>query len=84
MAAIATTGCRTTIDTENLEEQIAQGLKAQTGVTAESVNCPEDVEAEAGATFECTAEAEGGGMATITVTQVDDKGNVRWELTSTG
>ena len=47
-----------------------------------SVDCPEDVPAGAGDTFRCTAVADDGSVATITVTQSDDQGNVRWEVTT--
>jgi type 1 fimbria pilin len=82
--ALALAGCRATINTEDLEGQIKQGVEAQTDVTVRSVECPEDVAPEAGATFECTATADDGSTATITVTQKDDQGNVDWEITSTG
>lgn len=43
--------------------------------------CPEDVEVRRGGTFECTARAPGetDGLR-IDVTQLDDDGNVTWEI----
>ena len=84
LAALALVGCSATIDTDDLEDQIKQGVEAQTDAQVSSVECPEDVAPEAGATFECTATADDGSTATITVTQKDDQGNVDWEVTSTG
>jgi outer membrane lipoprotein SlyB len=84
VAALALAGCSATVDTDGLEGQIAQELEAQAGVRPTSVQCPDDVPAEAGATFECTATADDGSTATITVTQEDDQGNLSWEVTSTG
>jgi Domain of unknown function (DUF4333) len=76
------TGCTATIQAESLERQIADELEAQTGVTPSAVDCPDDVPVEAGGRFECTATADDGSAATITVIQEDDQGNVRWEVTS--
>jgi Tfp pilus assembly protein PilP len=84
LSALALVGCSASIDTEDLEDQIKQGVEAQTDVTVRSVECPDDVAPEAGSTFECTATADDGSTATITVTQKDDQGNVDWEITSTG
>jgi outer membrane murein-binding lipoprotein Lpp len=84
VGALGLTGCSATVDTDALEGQIAQELEAQAGVRPSSVQCPDDVAPEAGATFECTATAEDGSTATITVTQQDDQGNLSWEVTSTG
>jgi outer membrane murein-binding lipoprotein Lpp len=84
VGALALAGCSTTVNTDDLEGQIAQELEAQAGVRARSVECPDDVAPEAGATFECTATAEDGSTATITVTQQDDQGNLSWEVTDTG
>lgn len=43
--------------------------------------CPDDVEVRRGGTFECTARAPGeaDGLR-IDVTQLDDDGNVTWEI----
>jgi hypothetical protein len=57
-------GCTATVQTDALEQQITEELASQTGVTPTSVNCPGGVEAEAGATFECTATADDGSVAT--------------------
>jgi hypothetical protein len=84
VAAVALAACTKTVNTEGLEQQIAAELRTQTGVNPTSVECPEDVEAEAGATFTCTATADDGSTATITVTQQDDQGNLSWEVTNTG
>lgn len=77
-------GCTAQIDAAGLEQQIKDELAGQTGVAPSSVDCPDDVAAEAGGTFECTAVADDGTVATITVTQTDDQGNLRWEVTEVG
>ena len=68
------------LDTGSIESQIETGIEEQTDVTVESVQCPDDVLAEAGDTFECTVTDEGGDTATVKVTQVNDEGRVRWRL----
>lgn len=82
-AALAVTvlgaGCTPTLDTEGLEEQILSLLEERGGSAVTSVDCPEDVEAEAGGSFECTATGEDGEWV-VSVTQVDDEGNVEIEV----
>lgn len=73
-----------TISTDALEESIRRELKDVSGIEPTSVECPDEVEVEAGAMFECTATAPDGTPATITATQVDDEGNVDWEVTEIG
>jgi type 1 fimbria pilin len=69
-----------TLDTPKLETEIERGLEEQTDVVVQSVDCPEDVPIQTGATFTCTATADDGSTATIDVRQTDDQGNVDWEL----
>ncbi|MGY1814776.1 DUF4333 domain-containing protein [Blastococcus sp. SYSU D00820] len=68
-----------TLDTAAAEERIVTLTQEETGVAATDVSCPADVEAEAGATFTCTAVLDGQGTS-FTVRQTDDEGNV--EITS--
>jgi hypothetical protein len=69
-----------TLDTAGLERELKTQIESQTGGTIRSVECPADVELEEGGTFECTAE-ESNADHTIVVTQVDDQGNLEWEVT---
>jgi hypothetical protein len=79
--ALAVAACTKTLDTEGLEDQLKTQIEAESpGTTITAVDCPADVEVEAGGTFECTAEEESGATFTIRVTQRDDEGNVRWDL----
>ncbi len=82
-ATLALSGCSRVVNTDELEAQITSELQRQAGVTASSVDCPDDVPAEAGGTFTCTATADDGSTATIEVVQQDDQGNVKWEVVST-
>jgi hypothetical protein len=68
------------LDTELLEEQIAQGVADQLGVQLTSVECPDDVAVEAGDEFECTWTDEAGDSGPVRVIQEDDQGNVSWEI----
>ncbi len=68
-----------TLDTAEAERQIAQLTQEQAGVAPTDVSCPADIEAEAGATFDCSASLEDQPI-TFTVTQTDADGNV--EITS--
>lgn len=85
MAAVAvTSACQVSVggglDIDRIEQEIATGIEEQTGIAVTSVECPEDVEAEAGNNFTCTVTAEDGDTASVDVTQEDDEGNVRWNL----
>lgn len=67
-------GCgSSTVAGEDLAEQVSSQLAEQVGQEPDSVDCPEDLDAEEGATTSCTLTA---GEATydvaIEVTSVDD------------
>lgn len=81
VAVLAVTGaaCSSTLDTQGLEEQIVALLEERGGPEVTEVTCPDDVEAEAGATFECTATGDGVEWV-VQVTQTDDQGNVEIEI----
>jgi hypothetical protein len=79
--AIAAAACTKTLDTDGLEGELQSQIEAQTDSAITSVDCPADVEVEAGGTFECTAEEESGATFTLLVTQTDDEGRVVWEVT---
>ena len=44
------------------------------------VDCPNDVDVKTGATFTCDLKLQNGKSGTITITQLDDKGHVRWQV----
>ncbi len=71
-----------TLETQELEANIADELQKQVGVTPTSVECPEDVPADPGTTFKCTATADDGSEATITA-KVGEGGDISWEVTET-
>jgi hypothetical protein len=69
-------GCGGDVNKDKAQSQIASGIEAQTKADVKYVKCPGGVKAEKGATFQCEA------LIPVNVTQVDDKGNVRWQITS--
>ena len=75
-------GCAArTLNTDQLERRLGGQVSDQLGVTGIVATCPDDVEVGEGATFVCTARRQGGTDALrIVVTQLDDDGNVTWEI----
>lgn len=61
---------RGTVDSSTVEQQIESQLSGPT-TTITSVDCPSDVPKKKGDTFNCKAKIEGGGSATVVVTQVN-------------
>jgi hypothetical protein len=68
---------RALLDTANIEQQIAEKLSQDSGLTT-TVTCPDEVTVAAGDTFTCTATTDDGRTAVIEVTQDDDQGTVTW------
>jgi hypothetical protein len=82
MLAIAGGCTRTkTLDGQGLDETLANDLSQKLNVQGFTVSCPDDVPAEAGGTFQCTATNPDGTQITLQVTQTDDQGNVTYEVT---
>jgi hypothetical protein len=74
VAAVLLFGTKT-LNSAEAERLISQATEDQAGVVPTDVSCPTDIEAEAGATFTCSASLEGQPIS-FTVTQTDDDGNV--------
>ena len=68
-----------TLEADDLNEQIAAELEDTFGIEA-TVECPDDVEAEQGGNFECSAEDSAGTSLPVQVTQTDGDGNVDWTM----
>lgn len=81
LAALAVS-CTPDLDTDGLEPMLKQQVERETGATLTSIDCPSDVRAEAGGTFECTAKETSGATFTVKVVQTDDQGHVTWEIAS--
>ena len=80
--SVATGACAPRmLDRDQLERKLAREISNQLEVPGIEVECPDDVEARQGATLDCIARAPGetAGIR-IEVTQLDDDGNVTWEM----
>lgn len=65
--AVAVAGCgEDTLEPQSAVDLINNSLK-QTGVEAESVECPDDVEAKEGETFDCDVTLPNGESGTFTI-----------------
>lgn len=80
LLAIVATGCSKRLEIDSLEPQLANQLSSKLQTTGITVDCPTDVKAEAGATFDCTATLTSGDTLTMRVTQKDANGTVTWAL----
>lgn len=80
--AVAVSGCSIsigggdTIDSADLENELADQLAPQAGVDPSdvSVSCPDDQEVEKGAKFQCELTAPNGDKVPVNVTLTDDSG----------
>ena len=70
--------CSKTLEMDEVESQIKTGIEQQTGATVTEINCPDEVEAKDGDTFDCTVTADDGSEATVEVTQTSDDGDITW------
>jgi hypothetical protein len=79
--ALVTAMNRSNLDTTAAAAQISARLTSQFNMPI-SVQCPSHVPLETGGVFECTASDKQGHQRTVRVTQTDDQGNIRFELTN--
>jgi len=80
--SVATGACTPRmLDSAQLERRLAREISDVLDVPGVEVACPDDAEVRAGSTLDCVARAPGetAGLR-ILVTQVDDDGNVTWEI----
>ncbi|GAA1240572.1 DUF4333 domain-containing protein [Prauserella halophila] len=74
LAAFGLTGCSAQVESDELEKQVKSSLEESTGNEAKGVECPDDLEAETGATTRCTLTAMDGTRlgVSVEVTSVED------------
>jgi Domain of unknown function (DUF4333) len=72
-----------TLDAQSLDQKLATAMQTQLDVQG-VVSCPDDVPAEAGRVFNCTATTPDGTNMTIQVTQTDDQGTVTFKVVGAG
>jgi uncharacterized protein DUF4333 len=75
---LALAGCGSEIDGDKLESEISKDADERLNLVLDGVDCPSP-EAEEGATFTCTVTVK-GQPTELEVTQIDDDGNVRYDL----
>ncbi len=83
LLGLSLAGCTTTYTVEEaqLEEQAEAALATQFEGEAPTIDCPGDVAAEVDATVTCTATlGEETAETLITITSVDDDGNVEFDV----
>jgi hypothetical protein len=79
-AAVLAAGCGTKkLNIDDAERTMAERLGAEQGLKY-NVDCPDEVEIKKGDTFNCRATSPGKKTSTVKVTQLDDDGRVRYEL----
>jgi hypothetical protein len=79
----AAAGCSTTYTLEEaeMEAQAEAALAPQFDGKGPTIDCPGSVTAEVGGTATCTATLDGqSAPALITITSVDDDGNVKFDV----
>ena len=77
VVALAATGCGSSLSSEELEKQVSQSFKSQTGLTVKSISC-EEAETSVGSPISCTATAPDGTKLTVDgkVTAFNDESQV--------
>jgi len=79
--AVLAAACSRPLDIDQLESELKEQVEQEFATTGLTVTCPDDVKAEAGSTFTCEASDASGATMVVTVSQKDDQGNVRWNVT---
>jgi Domain of unknown function (DUF4333) len=77
IAGVAVAGCGdTVIDGAKTEAALEQNLQGAVDGKLSAVECPSDVEVEAGASFDCTAVLRGGGEEIVELKILNDDADV--------
>ena len=80
-AALALVACGDkTLNAGDAEKKIADEVQQQQGYEPEKVECPDEMKAEKGETYECKVSAPGGREATAEIEMLDDEGRFRFEV----
>jgi uncharacterized glyoxalase superfamily protein PhnB len=73
-----------TLAADQLDRMIASDMQAKLHVQGVTVSCPDDVPAETGHTFTCSAANADGSTMTLEVSQTDDQGHVTYKVVGAG
>lgn len=68
------------LDASKVEREIAAGVEERTATEDVQIRCPQGIERKKDEAFECDLTAAGGLQAKVKVTQVDDEGNLEWDV----
>jgi hypothetical protein len=86
-AVVALGGCSGSVEIggrvlsgDELETQITDKLEEQVGQRPASVECPDEVEVEVGAAFQCTLTADDGTTLPVNGTVTDEEGGFEIEV----
>jgi hypothetical protein len=74
--------CEHNLAVTPIEAKIQADLKQRGQLPVQSISCPSDVKLAVGKSFDCVGELEPSGTFFVTVTQENDRGQVRWEVPS--
>jgi hypothetical protein len=80
LLAVFSVGCSDVLDETTLERELTEQVRPSLAEPAMTVDCPSDVEVEAGSTFTCTATAPDGAVTIVEVTQENAAGFVKWRF----
>lgn len=75
--AAALSGCGDKTIDQGKAEDLARKVADSGTVKTKSIECPSDVKAEKGKSFDCDLEYSDGAKGTITMHMTDDDGTVR-------
>ena len=82
LLALLVTACGTDyVDTPKLEQTIRDDVAAQLHVTVTSVDCPDNRVFKLGDVFDCTAKLADGRTLTVTVSNPNGGGNLKYQVT---
>ena len=81
VCALALSGCSRRLDTPGLESALKTDIQRKADVSIRSVSCPDGLKPAKGATFLCTLTYGDRSKHHVTVTETDDHGDVRYEVT---
>jgi hypothetical protein len=77
LAVFLAVGCGgTVLDAASTEEQVKANVESTQKEKVSSVDCPSDVQIEAGAKFSCTVRLKQGGSATAVLLIRDEDANL--------
>lgn len=81
VCALALGGCSKRLDIPALESALKTDIQRKANVSVRSVSCPDELKPAKGATFVCTLTYADRSKHHVTVTETDDHGHVRYEVT---